>query len=271
MAKQKLKMIVFYTRAFLPLHICALAMAMAGIRALASPQFNMPGTTLGSLVAETLGGHEWNMFINIDAVTDWLLALLPPLTGLIVYMRSVMGKTLMFSLYRHGSKAKWMTSLQASMLLYTLLLTVLMGLAITFSGFFTGMRGLHVFGLDQSGFYNRIWWPPLFSMFTYAMQSFMLLEIYLFFYLLSGEVSIGLIAFVLPVIFAMLRGSNDELSGSIEWFINWGMSKRYSFSSGEYGVPVKYGILRQVLVNLGLLGLTHTLIPYLPLTERKEP
>jgi hypothetical protein len=232
-------------RSILPLRVCLLVAAMAGLRTLSSPFLLMPGQTIGSVLTETLGGPVWDMFIGIDASMDWLLALMPPLTGLVIYIQRAAGPHQVFTLHRNQSMWRWMLQKLILLFFYAFVCTFLMAGTIILISWLYGMKGLYVFAQDAKGFLSMQYYQPLLSMLCFSLQSLMLMLIFQWVYLVSGSVSWSVVAFMLPVIWGLMSGSSDENPRSIHVFINWGLFSRYTRTEGMFGVPVAWGLVRQ--------------------------
>ena len=95
----------YLVRAMLPWRVVALVAAMAAARCLASLHLYITGTTLGGLVQQVLGGPGYDMFVELDTAMDWLLALMPPLAGLVLYSQRASGSLLVFSPHRYQPHA----------------------------------------------------------------------------------------------------------------------------------------------------------------------
>ena len=245
MMKRRVSALLIGIRSILPLRVCLLVAAMAAVRTLSSPFFLMPGQTIGYVLAETLGGPVWDMFISIDAAMDWLLALMPPLTGLVIYIQQAAGPQQVFTLHRSQSMWRWMLQKVLLLFLYAFACTFLMAGTIILVSWLQGMRGLHVFAQDARGFLSKQYAQPLLSILCFSLQSMMLMLVFQWIYLLSGSINWALVAFILPVIWGLMSGSSDENPGSIQVFINWGLSSRYARAEGMFGVPVAWGLVRQ--------------------------
>ncbi len=260
----------YLVRAMLPWRVVALVAAMAAARCLASLHLYITGTTLGGLVQQVLGGPGYDMFVELDTAMDWLLALMPPLAGLVLYSQRASGSLLVFSLHRYQSRMRWMAQQLAGLMVYTLLCTLVMALTILAVGALFGLRGLHVYGADAFGFLQKTYAPPLFSMLCYTLQSLMLLLAYLLVYVSVGEVGWGVLAYMLPVVWGILAGSNEENAGSIQVFVNWSIAARYAFSEGQFGVPMGWGLLRQGGILLALMAANVAAMRWVPLGSRRK-
>lgn len=243
---------VFYSaRTMLsPLALVSLVLVTL-FRTVTSYPFQSCGS-LADLMLTLYGGVDWDMFITFRRIAYWVMFLLPYLFGIVQHFTYVFNRNLRLTLYRFGSKTSWWANEMIALTLYVLMLTVLSVLVSLCAGYCAGLRGLHMYVADASGFYalsNTRW---LLAPFMAALNALLFSYLYAITYLCWRDTRISTFIYIVPTILLLLRYSNDERTDRLSSVLNWSMVQRYPLLA-QNGLPEIQAIARFLLTILIVL------------------
>jgi len=245
------------TGKLLSVRVVALAVLVSTIRTL--PYCFRASFELGELVWAVYGGEIWDMFIDFQSITRWVLMTLPALVGVALVLPSDMGDGLQYTLHRFLSVRRWwigeliaLAMLTAGVVAIQVLFTIVIGL-------FFGGRELGIWVVSADGLYtvDQFRWlmAPLMAMLTVYICILMYADVYLFFQ--NG--SFAMLAYILPFAVSLKLYSNEESTKSLCGFANYLMPERYALL---YSWGVKTGRIAAICIGIpavlifaGVLGI----------------
>ena len=191
--------------------------------------------SVGDLLLDCFGGIAWfDPQVDFAGISRWVLILFPPMTGIALSLQRDLGPRALITIHRFRSKSRWWLSKSFASAVYTLLCVVLMFITVTLCAYAFGAKTFSVFLENQDGFMVANQSIIFLTFFLFLTHVFMLTQFQILLHFTTGDMQIGIMAYLIPLLSSLIMCSNIEQIWNVWIPYNWGMVQRSSLlcSSG---------------------------------------